>query len=99
MTPGMPGGTQFAMGDSCGGRDWNSLSMAAYLGVSEGICGGANPPRPNVISHTPLISGNFAIESNVPPGSLLASAANPGAANAIKARPNAPRACFVTQPV
>src|SRR5580698_2007469 len=72
----MPGGTQLACGESCGGLDWNSLSMAAYLGVSEG-CSATAPPRrpPKDISHTPFKSGSCAIEAHVPPGNLLASAA------------------------
>src|ERR1700735_3505645 len=87
--PGIPGGTQLACGESCGGLAWNSLSIAAYFGVSEGCSGGGPPPPrrpPKLISQTPFISGNCAIVVQVPPGNLLASAPNPGTAADIRAR-------------
>ena len=40
---------------------------------------GEPPPRPKVISQTPFMSGNCAMEAHVPPGNLLASAAMHGA--------------------
>src|SRR5579862_4708599 len=95
MIPGIPGGTQLAWGESCGGLAWNSFCMAAYAGVSENGCGGPKSPaprtlsraaRPNVISQTPFMSGNCAMDAHVPPGNLLASAAKQEEANAINPR-------------
>src|ERR1700733_11093312 len=91
MIPGIPGGTQLACGESCGGLAWNSLSMAWYFGVSESCCAAPSPPPrpPNVISQTPFRSGSCAIDAHVPPGNLLASAAMDGeAAKAHSPRPN-----------
>src|ERR1700678_383914 len=90
MIPGMPGGTQLAWGESCGGLAWNVLRMSWYAGVSEG-CSGRTPgaPRrpPKLISQTPSISGNCAMDAQVPPGNLLASAARQrGAASATRPR-------------
>src|SRR5580700_9661608 len=99
MVPGIPGGTQFAMGESLG-ASWKALRMAAYFGVRTGCCGGPNPPpRPKLISQTPLMSGSFWMDSNEPPGNLLASAADIGVMDAIRARPHTATACFVAQPV
>ena len=67
--------------------------MAAYFGVSERLLVGewrlAARRPPKVISQTPFISGNCAIEAQVPPGNLLASAAFQHGAAAKAIRPRA----------
>src|ERR1700744_3198547 len=86
MMPGIPGGTQLAMGESCGGLAAYCFCSAVYAGVSANCCGGPKSPAPvalpraarrppKVISQTPLKSGNSAIDAHVPPGNLDASAA------------------------
>src|SRR5581483_4236037 len=93
MMPGIPGGTQLAMGVSCGGWARKSFRKASYLGVRANCCGGPKSPapraaapvgRPKVISQTPFMSGSCAMEAQVPPGSLPVSAAGHGLTSAIK---------------